>query len=209
MEKTNLLTICISILKHPAANYMGCYTGGVFKPCGDYDKNSLTPENCTTCCGEAGYSYSAVKLGDQCLCANMVNTSKKVGDPRCDVLCAGNPLLRCGGREAYSVYQVLGNYTFPFTLSTPTSVSLSERINATFTSISGVLFTLDLGEGIIFTTQSPTISYLYQLDGTHVVYGQALLGDYGEPQSFFTSLMVSNFSYVGSVMLVTVILNIR
>lgn len=173
---------------------MGCYSEGAFKACGDYNKNSLTPETCTTCCGIAAYSYSAVKRGDQCLCSNVVNALKKVGESRCNDLCTGKSLLRCGGQEAYSVYQALGDYIFPFSLTLPTNVSTSERVNATFTSYAGASYSLDFGEDIIFTTANPTVSYLYNSDGRHVVYGQVLLGDYGEPQSFLTSAEVSYLS---------------
>ena len=173
---------------------MGCYSEGAFKACGDYNKNSLTPEICTTCCGIAAYSYSAVKRGHQCLCSNAVNALKKVGDSRCNDLCTGNSLLRCGGQEAYSVYEALGDYIFPFSLTMPTNVSTSERINATFTSYTGASYSLDFGEDIIVTTANSTVSYLYHSDGRHIVYGQVLLGDYGESQSFLTSLEVSNLS---------------
>ena len=71
----------------------------------------------------------------------------------------------------------------------PTNISVSESVNATFTSYP-VTYTLDFGEDIMVTTESSTVSYLYHSDGRHVVYGQALLGNYGEAQSFSTSLAV-------------------
>ena len=74
----------------------------------------------------------------------------------------------------------------------PTNVSVSERFNATFASYSGASYTLDFGEGILVTTKKSVESYLYHSEGTHVVYSQALLGDYGEAQLHTTSLGVRN-----------------
>ena len=163
---------------------------GLFKACGDYGKNSLTPEICTTCCGKAGYAYSAVKRGDQCLCSDSVDAVNKVGEPQCDVPCTGNPIIQCGGRSAYSVYNASGKYDYELGLTMPTNVSVSERFNATFSSYTGASYTLDFGEGILVTTEKSVESYLYHSEGKHVVYGQALLGDYGEPQLHTTSLAV-------------------
>ena len=72
----------------------------------------------------------------------------------------------------------------------PTNVSVSERFNATFSSYTGASYTLDFGEGILVTTEKSVESYLYHSEGKHVVYGQALLGDYGEPHLHTTSLAV-------------------
>ena len=174
-----------------ATNYVGCYTGGTFKACGDYDQQSLTPEICTTCCGMAGYTYSAVKRGDQCLCSDAVDALNKVGEPRCDEPCTGNPVLRCGGGAAYSIYEALGDYSFPFALTVPANVCVTERIDATLTSYSGASYTLDFGEDIVFITENSTVSYIYHSDGTHMVYAETLLGDYGEAQSHSTCLAVS------------------
>ena len=173
-----------------AENYVGCYLSGLFKACGDYGKNSLTPEICTTCCGKAGYAYSAVKRGDQCLCSDSVDAVNKVGEPQCDVPCTGNPIIQCGGRSAYSVYNASGKYDYELGLTMPTNVSVSERFNATFSSYTGASYTLDFGEGILVTTEKSVESYLYHSEGKHVVYGQALLGDYGETQLHTTSLAV-------------------
>ena len=173
-----------------AENYVGCYLSGPFKACGDYGKNSLTPEICTTCCGKAGYAYSAVKRGDQCLCSDSVDAINKVGEPQCDMPCTGNPIIQCGGRSAYSVYNASGKYDYELGLTMPTNVSVSERFNATFSSYTGASYTLDFGEGILVTTEKSVESYLYHSEGKHVVYGQALLGDYGEPQLHTTSLAV-------------------
>ena len=170
---------------------MGCYSGGTFKACGAYDKDMLTPEVCTTCCGVAGYNYSAVKFGDQCLCSNIVDANRKVDDLQCQISCKGNSVLRCGGYETYSVYEALGEYNFPCSLTMPTNISISEKFIAHFSCQPGASHNLDFGEDMILTTTNATVSYLYQSKGKYMVYGQVFLGDYGEPHSFLTSFSVS------------------
>lgn len=188
-DETDLLTDVVSW--NAAKNYIGCYAGGTFDVCGDYASDSLTPEICTTCCGLAGYRYSALRNGEQCLCSNTVDSNKRVGDPRCDDPCTGNIVLRCGGRDAYSIYEALGDYSFPFELTMPKNVSVYERINANFTSYSGASYTLDFGEDVVFNSDNASVSYLYHSTGQHNVYGHALLGEYGEAQMKSTSLAVS------------------
>lgn len=73
----------------------------------------------------------------------------------------------------------------------PENVSVYERINASFTNYPGASYTLDFGEDVVFTTENSSVSYLYHSDGQRIVYGHALLGDYGEAQMKSTSLAVS------------------
>lgn len=190
---SSLLNIDFSLLLswNAATNYIGCFAGGTFDPCGDYASDSLTPEICTTCCGRAGYLFSALKNGEQCWCSDGVAANREVGDPWCDEPCTGNIVLRCGGREAYSVYEALGKYNFSFEVTMPTNISVYERITAVFSSYPGAWYTLDFGEDVVFTTGNTSVSYLYHSDGQHIVYGHTLLGEYGEGQMKSTLLAVS------------------
>lgn len=174
-----------------ATNYIGCFSGGAFDPCGDYASDSLTPEICTTCCGRAGYQYSALKKGEQCWCSDSVAFDSGVGDPWCDEPCTGNIVLRCGGQEAYSVYAALGTYNFSLELTMPANISVYERITAEISSFPGALNTLDFGEDVEFDTWNTSVSYLYHSHGQHIVYGHALLGEYGEAQIKSTLVAVS------------------
>lgn len=176
-------------------NYVACLTGGTFDACGDYASDALTPEICTTCCGLAGYQFAAVRNGEQCWCSNILNTSTKVAEPQCNEPCTGNIVLRCGGRESYSVYQALGNYNFSFEVTMPANTSVYERVTASFPSYPGASFTLDFGEDVVFTTQNTSVSYIYHSDGQHNAYGHALLGEYGEAQMKLTSWAVSQFIF--------------
>lgn len=157
--------------------------------CGHYRKDVLTPEVCTTCCGTAGYNYSAVKFGDQCLCSQYINAARKVEDQHCQIPCTGDPVLRCGGHEAYSVYQCLGKYNFPCSLTMPTNVSTLEKFTSYFNCQPGAEHSLDFGENMIFNSTEANVSYLYQSNGKHRVFDQVLLGD----QSFHTALEVCTF----------------
>ena len=117
--------------------------------------------------------------------------NSEVGDPWCDDPCTGNIVLRCGGPEAYSVYAALGTYNFSFEITMPTNISVYERITAEISSYTGALNTLDFGEDFVFTTRNTSVSYLYLSHGQHIVYGHALLGEYGEAQMMSTLLAVS------------------
>ena len=117
--------------------------------------------------------------------------SSGVGDPWCDDPCTGNIALRCGGQDAYSIYEALGTYNFSFELTMSTNISVYERITAEISSYPGALNTLDFGEDVVFTTGNTSVSYLYHSHGQHIVYGHALLGEYGEAQMKSTLLAVS------------------
>lgn len=179
-----------------AANYVGCLTKGTFEACGDYASNTLTAEICTTCCGLAGYQFSALRNGEQCWCSNALDMSSIVGEPQCNEPCSGNIVLRCGGRESYSVYQALGNYNFSFEVTVPESTFVYERITATYSSYPGASYTLDFGEDVVFTTENTSVSYIYHTDGRHSGYGRVLLGEYGEAQTKFTSWAVSHLDVI-------------
>ena len=188
-----IFNLGISFIFFLASNYLGCFKEGTFKACGQYRKDVLTPEVCTTCCGTAGYNYSAVKFGDQCLCSHDINPARKVEDQQCQIPCTGDPVLRCGGHEAYSVYQCLGKYNSPCSLTMPTNVSTLEKFTSYFNCQPGAVHSLDFGENMIFNSTETNVSYLYQSNGKHRVFDQVLLGDYGEPQSFHTALEVRKF----------------
>lgn len=172
-------------------NYVGCYVGGTFDACGDYASDSLTPEKCTTCCGLAGYQFSALRNGEQCLCSATVDANHEVGDPQCNEPCTGNLVLRCGGRESFSVYRALGNYNFPFELTMQKNVSVYKRIDATVTSYPKTSYTLYFDEDVVMTTENSSFWYIYHSFGRHIVSAHAQLGEYGEAQVKSTSQAVS------------------
>ncbi|XP_022801964.1 uncharacterized protein LOC111339550, partial [Stylophora pistillata] len=142
-------------------------------------------------CGLVGYQFSALRNGEQCWCSDSLDMSSIVGEPQCNEPCTGNIVLRCGGRESYSVYQALGNYNFSFEVTVPESTFVYERITATYSSYPGASYTLDFGEDVVFTTQNTSVSYIYHTDGQHSGYGRVLLGEYGEAQTKFTSWAVN------------------
>lgn len=73
----------------------------------------------------------------------------------------------------------------------PANISVYERITAEISSFPGALNTLDFGEDVEFDTGNTSVSYLYRSHGQHIVYGHALLGEYGEAQMKSTLVAVS------------------
>ncbi|KAH8901344.1 WSC-domain-containing protein [Thozetella sp. PMI_491] len=77
--------------------------------------NSMTPDICSSHCMGRNYPYSGVQNGNDCRCATAsLNDILKTIDQlvsdvvgTCDVPCAGNTSLTCGGIDALSIYKTL------------------------------------------------------------------------------------------------------
>ena len=164
-----------------------------FEAAGDYNHLNLTPEKCTTSCGLAKFKFAALTKGQQCYCANAIDSSKLVGDPRCDEPCPGNLILRCGGADYYSVYEALGSYGVPLELTLPQNQLAFQQFNASFTDFGGATYEVDFGEDISITSQTAVVPYMYHLTGKFVILGQTTTGEYGEPETLLVSKEVCDF----------------
>jgi|GEM_PF-5321466 len=94
-------------LSTPAgAKYVGCY-----KDTGDRDlagysiaQNNMTTKLCVSICSQKGFAYSATQFGSYCFCGNKYG--KHGTAQNCNMKCAGNSSLICGGDGANSVYDL-------------------------------------------------------------------------------------------------------
>jgi len=102
---------------------IGCYN--------DFPRNfvqlagssSMTPTLCRTQAGAAGYLYAAVQYGFECWAANVVPNTRASDQAVCNVNCAGDATLKCGGNYVANVYFVtVGNGVF-ITAAAPTTAA--------------------------------------------------------------------------------------
>ena len=57
-----------------------------------------TPAACITSCAASGFGYAGVEFGDECHCATGLKAPLDEGAAAvCDMACAGDPNLSCGG----------------------------------------------------------------------------------------------------------------
>lgn len=99
--------------------------------------NDMTVQYCAGNC--SSFAYMAVEYGAECYCGNtLVSGPAPVTDGRCNMPCAGNPGLICGGPNGLTLYQYLVANASN-TSSTRTSASsvstVSLKANSTTTSL--------------------------------------------------------------------------
>lgn len=67
---------------------------------------TTTPASCTAQCAAAGFSFAGIEYGDECYCASGFQD----GNPptadvsECNMACAGNSTLTCGGPWRMQIY---------------------------------------------------------------------------------------------------------
>ncbi|KAH8434978.1 Stress-activated PKC1-MPK1 kinase pathway sensor [Aspergillus melleus] len=93
----------------PAANAADEVSKGCYSSAGSLeDQGAYTYQSdgyCQKLCLDDNYSVFALTGGTHCLCGNKLpSDSDKTSDSNCDKDCAGWPDVKCGGKEAYSVY---------------------------------------------------------------------------------------------------------
>merc|ERR1719234_521146 len=70
-----------------------------------HDMQSLIPIKCIQACRDKGYSYAGVQTGYQCWCGNQTpSASKIVSNRECNVRCAGDSSIKCGGVWRMNVF---------------------------------------------------------------------------------------------------------
>lgn len=78
-----------------------------------FNDPNLTPTSCVTKCNNEGYTYAAVQYGDECWCGNSLSTAGGAGAPSssCNMSCAGDSSLTCGGYYALSLFSKASSST--------------------------------------------------------------------------------------------------
>jgi hypothetical protein len=102
---------------------LGCYTDVVSARTlpveVDGGNTNMDPNVCTAACIAAGYRYSGVEYGRECFCGNTIENMGSLapdGNEQCNMPCAGNPALTCGGKDRLDLYDCA--YTPPVTATT-------------------------------------------------------------------------------------------
>ncbi|CAE6521138.1 unnamed protein product [Rhizoctonia solani] len=98
----------------------------------------LTPSSCIKSCAASGYKLAGTQFGKECWCGNTLNTAGGAGQSSngCDMPCAGNPSVICGGNYRLNLYTFGSNATTTTTTtasySSPTSASKNYIIKDKF-----------------------------------------------------------------------------
>lgn len=61
---------------------------------------------CHSYCADAGYFYYGTQYGSECWCGDEDADFDQYGSATCDLPCAGDPTVYCGGSYAMTVYTV-------------------------------------------------------------------------------------------------------
>ncbi len=97
------------------AQYLGCYKDANDRDLRDkfWDDNHMTPQRCLQSCTDAGYAYAGVQYGNQCFCGNSYGRYGRLAEGSCDMRCAGDSGLTCGGTWANTLYKTASRGDMP------------------------------------------------------------------------------------------------
>ena len=148
-----------------------------------YDGDNMTPEVCTTLCGQSSVKYALLKGGTQCYCADTLpSVGEDIADNLCDQPCSGKPGLKCGGIKQVAVYEAKGTYSTPtFTLTIPTTVNLGENVSFSVSALPENDYTIDFGNGQTMRSFTTDMFFAFPTAGKFVVRASATTSEYGEP----------------------------
>ncbi|OTA99570.1 putative glyoxal oxidase [Hypoxylon sp. CI-4A] len=69
---------------------------------------TMTPEQCLSRCGAFGYAAAGLEYGEECYCGDPIDVDNSGAtvrpDSECNIACAGNSSLICGGGARLSMY---------------------------------------------------------------------------------------------------------
>lgn len=123
----------------------GSHSGRALKDTSEVGPNNMTVPICLDFC--AKYKFAGLQWSRECWCANELNTrSTKQNDSDCDMACAGDVGVVCGGNLKLSVYNSTVTSSASMTFSPPTmrspTTSMDHKNAAamTVTAIWAVLF---------------------------------------------------------------------
>ncbi|KAG9038330.1 hypothetical protein FRB95_001742 [Tulasnella sp. JGI-2019a] len=92
--------------------------------------SSMTPTFCQSFCTTGGFSYAGVEYGQECYCGNKLTVNTPLASTSCQIPCAGNSALICGGSNwQLSLYQL--TTTTGSTSATPTTTSAASDPTST------------------------------------------------------------------------------
>ncbi|KAK4580133.1 hypothetical protein LTR86_000336 [Recurvomyces mirabilis] len=189
------------------SNYLGCYTGGTsILSAVKLSTIAMTPQLCTSWCGERGFQYGAIVFGTQCFCDHQPNysMSQKVNDTQCSDRCTTDPSQRCGGGYIASLYQITNSqpstgasYFTPACQTSPlcshkvcdTSLSTSDRIASLISELTEEEKILNLVDASAGSTRIGLPPYEWWSEATHGV---------GSAPGVQFANMGNNFSYATS-----------
>ena len=70
---------------------------------------SVTPARCIQVCQEKGFSFAGVQYAKECWCGNTAPPVDKIVDQKeCDMNCAGDSSIKCGGGCRMGVFMTGG-----------------------------------------------------------------------------------------------------
>lgn len=99
-----------SMLAKRVPSYQGCvereelFKLKLFFPL-SFKSLASTPEDCKHACSLQGYTLAGLFQGVVCYCAQKSISLKKLQDVHCSYPCPGNPVFRCGGETAVSLFE--------------------------------------------------------------------------------------------------------
>ena len=166
-------------------NYKGCFedTGGLTRQ-DTYDGDNMTPEACTTLCGQNSLTYAYLKAGTQCYCLNAMPSAAgaNIADNLCDIPCSGKPGLSCGGIDHVDVYDASGSYSVPtFTLTIPATVNIGENVSFSVSALPESDYLIDFGNGQTMRSFKTDMFFTFLAAGIYKVRASAMTSEYGEP----------------------------
>ncbi|XP_048576191.1 uncharacterized protein LOC5508455 [Nematostella vectensis] len=172
------LKVDLSVEEAPVL-FKGCNKGNSdYTPAGDYDKSTLTPDRCIQICGKLGKTYAALRNGVECFCSSTFTSGDNLPPSFCNDPCSGNKISRCGGRNAYSVYSVIGSFDTAFSCNVPATSASLTFVNVSCTSSAATLF--NFGKTHPFQSRSSQLTYSYHSSSWTVDFrAESFVGDKG------------------------------
>jgi len=124
-----------SMLDGPGLNlaavmgYIGCY---IDKAARDLDGPSvsngqMTPGQCLSFCKSKGFAFYGTQFGTYCFCGNTYGRYGEAAFTSCNLSCAGESSVDCGGTWMNSVYSVVQS-TLPESAIPPSKYSGAPRL---------------------------------------------------------------------------------
>ncbi|KAF9460644.1 WSC domain-containing protein [Collybia nuda] len=80
----------------------------------------ITPEQCTTSCKAAGFTFAGFEFSLECWCGPELTNPILVDDSDCKMACAGDHTAFCGGSNRISIYKDTPEDPDPTTTADPT-----------------------------------------------------------------------------------------
>lgn len=151
-----------------------------------YDGDDMTPEICTTLCGQSSKFYALLKAGTQCFCDNAEPSSGTgvIADNLCGTPCSGKPGLSCGGIGYFAVYSVSVEsiYNTPsFSLTIPAKVNLGANVSLSVSPLPESDYSVDFDNGMTIRSFKTDMYFAFLTPGKFNVRAWSMTSEHGEP----------------------------